>query len=71
MLCRKMSAISLEPCIPLEMEPEVLEDLVDKAKDYALMHGECYAWKLLVLKVGFCKAVSISFKLQNCYDFEL
>jgi len=31
----------LEPCIPLEMEKEKLNDLVEKAKDYALMHGIC------------------------------
>ena len=30
----------LEPCIPLEMEKEKLNDLVEKAKDFALMHGK-------------------------------
>ena len=31
----------LQPCIPLEMEKQKLADLVEKAKDYALMHGIC------------------------------
>ncbi|XP_046386679.1 glutathione synthetase-like isoform X1 [Ischnura elegans] len=29
----------LEPCIPLPLEDSVLEDLVDKAKDWAIMNG--------------------------------
>jgi len=34
-------AYSLEPIIPLDLDPDVLADLVEKAKDYALMHGIC------------------------------
>ena len=34
-----MTSTKLEPCIPLDMEKEKLTDLVEKAKDYALMHG--------------------------------
>ena len=30
----------MEPCVPVPMEPKMLEDLSEKAKDYALMHGE-------------------------------
>ena len=30
----------MEPVVPVPMEPELLNDLVEKAKDYALMHGE-------------------------------
>lgn len=29
----------MEPCVPLPLEPEELKDLVDKAKDWAVMHG--------------------------------
>ena len=32
----------LDPCVPLDMSDEVLEDLADKAKDYALMHGNIF-----------------------------
>ena len=31
---------AMEPCVPVPMEPTLLADLVEKAKDYALMHGE-------------------------------
>lgn len=40
--CRKMLAQSrLEPVIPLPLDPETLEEVIDKAKDWALMHGAC------------------------------
>lgn len=29
----------LKPCIPLPLDDKVLEDVVDKAKDWAIMHG--------------------------------
>ena len=35
-------AYSLEPTIPLDLDPDVLADLVEKAKDYALMHGKLF-----------------------------
>lgn len=31
----------LPSCIPLPLEPKVLDEIVSKAKDYALMHGIC------------------------------
>jgi glutathione synthase len=31
----------LPSCIPLPLEKEQLEEIVSKAKDYALMHGIC------------------------------
>lgn len=31
----------LEPVLPLSMDPETLEEIIDKAKDWALMHGAC------------------------------
>ncbi|PNF30933.1 Glutathione synthetase [Cryptotermes secundus] len=34
-----MTTNRLEPCIKLPLENEILEDIVDKAKDWALMHG--------------------------------
>eukprot|EP00092_Neocalanus_flemingeri_P069966 GFUD01085829.1.p1 GENE.GFUD01085829.1~~GFUD01085829.1.p1 ORF type:complete len:482 (+),score=135.81 GFUD01085829.1:62-1507(+) len=35
----------MDPCIPLPIPNEQLEDLVEKAKDYALMHGICMRQK--------------------------
>lgn len=29
----------LKPCIPLPLDESVLNDVVEKAKDWALMHG--------------------------------
>jgi len=34
-----MSRKQLEPCIPLDMKPEKLNDLAEKAKEFALLHG--------------------------------
>lgn len=31
----------LEPVLPLPLDPETLEEVIDKAKDWALMHGAC------------------------------
>ncbi|XP_023333170.1 glutathione synthetase isoform X2 [Eurytemora carolleeae] len=36
-----MGETDLYPCVPLEMSADRLDDLVDKAKTYALMHGIC------------------------------
>lgn len=38
--CDSMTTNRLEPCIKLPLENEILEDIVDKAKDWALMHGQ-------------------------------
>eukprot|EP00092_Neocalanus_flemingeri_P081177 GFUD01101330.1.p1 GENE.GFUD01101330.1~~GFUD01101330.1.p1 ORF type:complete len:500 (+),score=134.48 GFUD01101330.1:58-1500(+) len=35
----------MDPCIPLPIPDEQLEDLTEKAKDYALMHGICMRQK--------------------------
>eukprot|EP00092_Neocalanus_flemingeri_P109192 GFUD01140311.1.p1 GENE.GFUD01140311.1~~GFUD01140311.1.p1 ORF type:complete len:481 (-),score=153.63 GFUD01140311.1:166-1608(-) len=35
----------MDPCIPLPIPNEQLEDLVEKTKDYALMHGICMRQK--------------------------
>lgn len=35
-----MDVPRLDSCIPLPIDEEELETLVDKAKDWALMHGE-------------------------------
>jgi hypothetical protein len=32
-------AALLSPCVDLPLPPDQLEDLVDKAKDFALLHG--------------------------------
>ncbi|KAJ9573517.1 hypothetical protein L9F63_009081, partial [Diploptera punctata] len=36
-----MASNRLEPCIKLPLENDVLEDIVEKTKDWALMHGAC------------------------------
>merc|ERR1719245_3004216 len=36
-----MNDQTFSPCVPLELGAEALEELVDKAKDFALMHGIC------------------------------
>eukprot|EP00090_Calanus_glacialis_P028451 TRINITY_DN4569_c0_g1_i2.p1 TRINITY_DN4569_c0_g1~~TRINITY_DN4569_c0_g1_i2.p1 ORF type:complete len:481 (-),score=128.38 TRINITY_DN4569_c0_g1_i2:814-2256(-) len=35
----------MDPCIPIPIPDKQLEDLVEKAKDYALMHGICMRQK--------------------------
>ena len=34
-----MSAVKLNPCISIDFDEEVLSEIVSKAKDWALMHG--------------------------------
>ena len=29
----------LEPCVPIDFDEKTLEDVVSKAKDWAVMHG--------------------------------
>ncbi|XP_021934218.1 glutathione synthetase-like isoform X2 [Zootermopsis nevadensis] len=41
-----MTDNQLEPCIKLPLEDGVLADIVEKAKDWALMHGACMRSKL-------------------------
>ena len=33
-------SVGMSPCVALPMDPDTLHDVVEKAKDYALMHGE-------------------------------
>ena len=35
----------MDSCVPLPLEHDKLMDLVDKAKDYCLMHGICMRQK--------------------------
>ena len=37
---QRRKIVTMDPCIPLPIPDEQLEDLVEKAKDYALMHGK-------------------------------
>ena len=32
---------NMDPCIPIPLDEKTLEDIVEKAKDYCLMHGKC------------------------------
>ena len=36
----KTMASYMEPCVSLPIEKKVLDELVDKAKDWAVMHGK-------------------------------
>jgi len=40
-----MNSTNMDPCIPIPLPEDQLEELVDKAKDYALMHGICMRQK--------------------------
>lgn len=42
-----MGETDLYPCIPLEMSADRLDDLVDKAKTYALMHGNYFSFSFV------------------------
>ncbi|XP_069676038.1 glutathione synthetase-like isoform X4 [Periplaneta americana] len=41
-----MSANELDPCVKLPLDNRILEGVVDKAKDWALMHGACMRSKV-------------------------
>jgi len=41
-----MACTQLSPCISLPLKREILEDIFDKAKDWALMHGVCMRSKV-------------------------
>lgn len=43
----KMGETDLYPCVPLEMSADRLDDLVDKAKTYALMHGNYFSFSFV------------------------
>ncbi|XP_069676037.1 glutathione synthetase-like isoform X3 [Periplaneta americana] len=43
---RIMSANELDPCVKLPLDNRILEGVVDKAKDWALMHGACMRSKV-------------------------
>ncbi|KAG7160163.1 Glutathione synthetase-like 2 [Homarus americanus] len=43
--CRKITTTVLEPCVPLPLSDEVLDDILPKAKDYALLHGAGMRYK--------------------------
>jgi len=38
---KDVMTVGMPPCVPLPLPQDQLEDLVEKAKDYALMHGIC------------------------------
>lgn len=47
----------MDPCIPIPLPDKQLEDLVEKAKDYALMHGREFKTNLnhsLFFFLGIC-----------------
>ena len=48
----------MDPCVPLPLPDDQLEDLVEKAKDYALMHGKHWSNNfplfIVVFNSGIC-----------------
>ena len=46
LLCSEefLKSSNMDPCVPIPMDNDKLMELVDKAKDYCLMHGECWHW---------------------------
>ena len=32
----------MDPCVDLPLEPKALKDVVEKAKDFCLMHGKYF-----------------------------
>ena len=32
----------MEPCVPLDFDEKTLDDIVSKAKDWAVMHGKMF-----------------------------
>lgn len=58
-----MNSPKLEPCIPLPLDDKTLEEIIDKAKDWAIMHGaslrskQSYSKDLIqVILYNFCLA---------------
>lgn len=53
-----MTDNQLEPCIKLPLEDGVLADIVEKAKDWALMHGKktctCTLIVIIFLLLDYC-----------------
>ncbi|XP_069177292.1 glutathione synthetase isoform X2 [Procambarus clarkii] len=43
--CKKITTTILEPCLPFPLPDDVLNDIVPKAKDYALLHGAGMRYK--------------------------
>ncbi|KAF4524344.1 hypothetical protein B566_EDAN015897 [Ephemera danica] len=41
-----MSNPRLSPCVPFPLEDQILRDVIEKAKDWALMHGACMRSKI-------------------------
>ena len=52
MPCHSMD--SLETCVKIPLEPEILTDVVEKAKDFCLMHGKfsSYTYFIFLQIVG-------------------
>ena len=46
----------MESCIDIPLDEEVLKDIVEKAKDYCLMHGECNTEYRLKLEKNSAKS---------------
>lgn len=46
-----MSTFQLQPCVDLDLSKKELQDLVDKAKDWALMHGMYFHKKVITILI--------------------
>ena len=58
-----MACTQLSPCISLPLKREILEDIIDKAKDWALMHGK----KIHLDKV----CVFLVLLLERCMEYHI
>ena len=57
-----MASNRLEPCIKLPLENDVLQDIVEKAKDWALMHG-----KYLIFLLKFEQIISVIYFITSLW----
>ena len=61
----------MDPVVPVPMEPELLNDLVEKAKDYALMHGEFQCMGTGINKIiPSYKFIDLSLSSRNLHAAE-
>ena len=50
---------NMDPCIPIPLDEKTLEDIVEKAKDYCLMHGKCKNRSFILIIPAFTSNTSI------------
>ena len=58
----------MDPVVPLPLEAKQLEDLVEKAKDYALMHGKNTVTNIEYLPMGTSSFAGICMRQKDKFD---